>query len=106
MARIDAQGQQQWIERHLHHPSGGEGITPVLVGHAYQVNALRQALKQGRDRTAHEPLPSCRTSRKFANQIANQLHGTAWHWASQTRIIGLGMANQTTRLGTGWDRSA
>ena len=47
--------------------------------HAYQVNALRQALKQGRDRTAHEPLPSCRTSRKFANQIANQLHGTAWH---------------------------
>ena len=34
--------REQWIERHLHHPSGGEGITPVPVGHAYQVNALRE----------------------------------------------------------------
>jgi hypothetical protein len=32
---------------------------------------------------------------EFANQIANQLHGTPWHWASQASIIGLEMANQT-----------
>jgi hypothetical protein len=30
------------------------------VGHAHHVNALRQALKQGRDGTAHASLPiSC-----------------------------------------------
>ena len=53
MVRIDAQGQQQGIERHLHNPGGGESIAHRPVGHAHHVNALRQALKQGRDRTAH-----------------------------------------------------
>jgi hypothetical protein len=53
MARIDAQGQQQRIERHLHHPSGGKSITGLPVAHAHNVNALREALKQGRDGIAH-----------------------------------------------------
>src|SRR5262245_38894863 len=54
--RIDTQCQQQGIERHLHYPGRGEGIAHFSVGHAYHVDALRQALKNGRDRTAHASL--------------------------------------------------
>jgi hypothetical protein len=53
MSRINAQGQQQGIERHLHHPCGGESIARLSMGHAYHVNALRQALKQGTSGVAH-----------------------------------------------------
>jgi len=45
--------QQQGIERHLHHPGGGESIAHLGVGHAHDVNALRQALKQGCDGITH-----------------------------------------------------
>jgi hypothetical protein len=54
--RIDAQGQEQGIERHLHHPGGAERIAHLPVGRAHHVNALCQALKQGRDGTAHASL--------------------------------------------------
>src|SRR5680860_857934 len=47
MVRIDAQGQQQGIERHLHYPGGGEGIAYLPMGHAHHVNALFQRLTQG-----------------------------------------------------------
>ena len=52
--RIDAQGQQQGIEGHLHHPGGGESIAHLPVSHANYINALRQPLKQGW--AATEPL--------------------------------------------------
>ena len=50
--RIDTQRQQQRIEGHLHHPSRGKSIAYLLVSHAYDVNALRKALKQSRDGAA------------------------------------------------------
>jgi hypothetical protein len=40
MVRIDAQGQPQWIEGHLHDPSGGESIAKLAVGHAHHINAF------------------------------------------------------------------
>jgi len=53
MLRIDAQSEQQGIERDLHNPGGSESIALFSVGHAHNVNALRQTLEQGRDATAH-----------------------------------------------------
>jgi hypothetical protein len=53
MMRIDAQGQEQGIKRHLHYPSGGESIAFLSIGHAHDVNALRQLLKQGSYGIAH-----------------------------------------------------
>jgi hypothetical protein len=57
MVRIDAQSQPQGIEGHLHNPGGGESIAKLAVGHAHDINALRQALKQGRDGIAHASSP-------------------------------------------------
>ena len=37
---IDAQGQQQGIEGHLHHPGSGESIAHLPVSHAHHVKAL------------------------------------------------------------------
>src|SRR6476620_5113575 len=64
MGRIDTQGKQQGIERHLHHPGGGESIAHLPVSHAHHVNALRQPLKQGCDGATHASLPisMCRLS--------------------------------------------
>jgi hypothetical protein len=93
MARIDAQGQQQGIERDLHHPGGGKSISRVPLGHAHNVNALREALEQGRNGTTHTPLPSCGLEGILQNGIANEPRGTAWNRASQPRIIGVKMAN-------------
>jgi hypothetical protein len=53
MVRVDAQGQQQGIVRNLHDPRGGESIVHLSVGYTHHLNALRQALKQGRDGSAH-----------------------------------------------------
>src|SRR6478672_1919481 len=73
MMWIDAQGQQQGIERYLHHPGGGESIAHLPVGHAHHVNALRQALKQGRDGTAHASLPisMCRLSKQLTTIVVS-----------------------------------
>ena len=49
MLKVSSKG----FEGYLHHPGGGESITYRSVGHAHHVDALRQALKQGRDGTAH-----------------------------------------------------
>src|SRR6476619_194400 len=64
MMWIDAQGQQQGIEGHLHHPGGGESIAHLPVSHANYINALRQPLKQGCDGATHPSLPisMCRSS--------------------------------------------
>ena len=53
MLRIHAQSEQQGIERDLHNPGGSESIALFSVGHAHNVNALRQTLEQGRDATAY-----------------------------------------------------
>jgi hypothetical protein len=59
MLRVDAQSQQQGIERDLHDPGSGESITHLFMGHADYVNALRQTLEQGREGFAHiSPLSS------------------------------------------------
>jgi 4a-hydroxytetrahydrobiopterin dehydratase len=44
------------VEGYLHHPGGSESIAYRSVGHAHHVDALRQALKQGWDGTAHVDL--------------------------------------------------
>jgi hypothetical protein len=53
VVRIDAQNEQDGIERNLHHPGGGECIARLTLGYADDVDALRQALEQGGDGTAH-----------------------------------------------------
>jgi hypothetical protein len=53
MVGVNAQSQQQGLERDLHNPSGGESIAHLSVGHAYHVNTLRNTLEQGREGDAH-----------------------------------------------------